>query len=533
MKCQFNLLEDEMLGVVCKDDVKRRLNLPAVLELLGHDAITSFSGLRPHQWQSWHCFLVQCAVLALLKRDEIELPENEASWRKALRGLTPEFADDEPWSLVVADPEKPAFMQVPVPHGSGAAYKSVVSTPDSLDMLVTSKNHDVKQHCAQRPAIDDWVYSLISLQTMEGFLGAGNYGASRMNGGFSNRCFMGLAPKGGIGAHVMRDIRMLLHIYQELAENYQPTYGKTPNVGTGLVWLVPWDGTGPLTMHTLHPLYIEVCRRVRFSVDEGETLLVKTAGSKKERIDAKVLDGNTGDPWAPLVSDKKGLKSITITGAGFDYRMACRLLFNPEDGYQASPLSKSSQAEADTEIVFSAVVRGQGKTEGLRQRRIPVTPPVRRLMARQRDKTLGDMAARRLKTISEIQKHLRQCITLQNAGAPSLENGRLDFKAPGDGDRERAMIFSEAFDQYIDAVFFDDLWQLAALQGEEAQAIEKQWRHKITRKAETILDQAASAMPKRGHLHRGTRAKVKSYFIAVARKEEWLITQNTADEVAL
>jgi len=529
MKRRFSLLDDDLFSVQCMDGTRKDISLPAVYDLLCKDEISSFDALRPHQWQSWHCFLVQCGALALLHCESKLVPESEDHWRRVLRGITSDFPNDEPWCLYVQDAEKPAFMQVPVPNGSMAAYKSLVSTPDDLDMLVTAKNHDVKQHCAQSPTIDHWIYSLVSLQTMEGFLGAGNYGASRMNGGFSNRCFMGLAPAGGAGSHVVRDIKVLLANYNDVVKNYKPTYG---GAGSGLVWLVPWDGTGSLPTQSLHPFYIDVCRRVRVLNNNANALLVKTAGSKKERIDAKALNGNTGDPWAPLVVEKEGYKSVTITSTGFDYRMICRLLFGQENGYQASLMSKPFLSENDTQIVFNALVRGQGKTEGLKQRRIPITLAVARKMGSRSESSLCKIAVGRVKTVSDIQKHLRRCIALQSSGAPSLDNGKLDFNASGEGDRDRAQVFSEAYDQYIDSIFFEELWKIVPVSGENFEAAELQWKDKITRKAEVFLDKSAGCMPRRGYLHLGTRAKVKNFFLAVARKNEWLIEQDKKVEEA-
>ena len=53
-------------------------------------------------------------------------------------------------------------------------YKNPVLTPDQLDMLVTSKNHDLKSTVAGQTNFNDWIFALVTLQTMEGFAGAGN-----------------------------------------------------------------------------------------------------------------------------------------------------------------------------------------------------------------------------------------------------------------------------------------------------------------------------------------------------------------------
>ena len=136
-------------------------------------------------------FLVQLAALALHRAGARELPRTEEGWACSLRGLTHEFPEDEPWCLVVDDERKPAFMQPPVPIG---VKWTPVSTPDALDLLITSRNHDLKQAVARQAEAEDWILALVSLQTCEGFGGAKNYGIVRMNGGSSSRSMLGLTP---------------------------------------------------------------------------------------------------------------------------------------------------------------------------------------------------------------------------------------------------------------------------------------------------------------------------------------------------
>ena len=80
-----------------------------------------------------------------------------------MRDLTPGFAADEPWQLVVEDWTQPAFLQPPVPDGVTLA--NPVPTPDALDLLITSKNHDLKQAVARQGQPEDWLFALVSLQT--------------------------------------------------------------------------------------------------------------------------------------------------------------------------------------------------------------------------------------------------------------------------------------------------------------------------------------------------------------------------------
>jgi len=295
----YNCLVEPIITVERNDGTQGAVSLPDVLALLTADQVVAFPALRPHQRQAWHAFLVQLAALALLQAEQIE-PSTEASeWARLLRGLTPDWLGDEPWSLV-SSPDKPALLQAPVPGGNLSDFKKQLETPDVLDMLITSKNHDLKRQVMTDAAPEDWLFALVTLQTMEGFLGAGNYGISRMNGGFANRPAVSIVPPGGIGARFCRDVSMLIAYRGEAFEQVPqfPLQG-----GLGLLWLKAWDGTRQLGLGEIDPYYIEICRRVRL-IEEANGLGAVTAGSKKARIAAADLKGNTGDPWLPIAVAK-------------------------------------------------------------------------------------------------------------------------------------------------------------------------------------------------------------------------------------
>ena len=123
------------------------MSLPEAYEALAADGVASFPALRPHQRHAWHAFLAQLGVIAMQRSGEATPPRTAGGWRALLRELTAEFSDDEPWQLIVDDPTQPAFMQCPASNTLGP-YRGRVETPDDLDILVTSKNHDVKQAVA-------------------------------------------------------------------------------------------------------------------------------------------------------------------------------------------------------------------------------------------------------------------------------------------------------------------------------------------------------------------------------------------------
>lgn len=219
----LNLLVDPLVPTHSCDGAAEALSLPDVYEAMGADRVSSFPSVRPHQRHAWHAFLAQLGAMAVHRARLDAPPASAADWRTVLRGLTPDFPHDEPWSLVVEDPAQPAFLQCPSPTGL-ADYRRRVSTPDDLDILVTSKNHDVKRSIAAASTPADWVFALVSIQTAGPFLGAGNYGIARMNGGFSSRPCLGLAPPdGGPGAHLYRDLNAMLAHRPALLRSY-PRY---------------------------------------------------------------------------------------------------------------------------------------------------------------------------------------------------------------------------------------------------------------------------------------------------------------------
>ena len=366
-----NVLDFAFIRIIDRTDGEQSFTLPDLYAALLRDEVGSFPALRPHQRHAWHAFLCQLGALACLRAGVEEPPPDAESWRALLRGLTPEFPGDEPWHLV-GPPDQPALLQAPVPGGRLDGFKTVM-TPDALDVLVTSKNHDVKGARLVHAGPDDWLFALVTLQTMEGFLGAGNYGIARMNGGFASRPGLSMAPDGGLGAHVARDLRRLLELREQLLDQYG--YDES---GVALLWLLPWDGASSLTPDRLDPYFIEICRRVRLTETQGH-ISARIAGSKVARVKFSAESaGNTGDPWTPLEIVKEGAKSLTVDARGFGYRRLSEIL--AQSGFIRAPLQTVGPADIQEDggvpyvLVCRAMARGQGKTEGLHERRIRVTP---------------------------------------------------------------------------------------------------------------------------------------------------------------
>lgn len=509
--CAINLMTEPVVGVHLAGQRQRSfLTLPGVLAGLADDAIADFPALRPHQRHPWHAFTVQLAAMALHRAGVAEPPTAEEAWAELLRGLTPDWPDDAPWCLV-SPADQPAFMQPPVPGGDLAAFKSRAATPDALDMLVTSKNHDLKSDVMADAQPEDWVFALVSLQTMEGFMGAGNYGISRMNGGFASRSALGVIADAKPGSRFRRDVHVLLRNRDRILEDND----LKPSGGIGLVWVEPWDGQGQIRFSDLDPFYIEVCRRVRLE-QRSEVLVARLAGSKKARIAAGELKGRTGDPWAPIeLADGGGKtwpepKALTITGDGFSYQKMTELILGKR--YRPPVAQEIGDDDAATGLAVAAcgLARGQGKTEGFHERIVPVSKRVVRMFRAGDTDTLAGWARERVDDAGRMRGNV-----LRPALFALLQDGpeQVDFRAGETS--ERADRFLDRLERAIDARFFDDLWQEAekADAGDAARdAVRFEWHAGLAKLAHGLLAEAADAVPHASMRRYRARVRAEAVF---------------------
>lgn len=413
-------------------------SLPGLLAAMARGEVSTFPALRPHQRPAWHMFLVQLAVLALDRSGADGLPVDEAVWRDALRTLTAEYPGDEPWQLVVADRSRPAFMQPPDP---GGLKWTGVATPDALDMLITSRNHDVKREIAREADAQDWIFALVSLQTMEGFGGAGNYGIARMNGGSSSRVLLGLAPARPGSADVdpsgwwRRDVLRLLEARRDRGAK-------------ALLWLEPWPEGRSLDLGALDPLFVEVCRRVRV-VECAGRISAERSTSKAARVAAKEAKGNTGDPWAPIhVAEGKAL----TLGEGGDWtsKLLVALLFKGDGREWSVPLLARPSPQEMAEpmlLVAEAFARGNSKTDGFRSRVVPLPKAKVIEMFGERPVPVADDL---LKDIAAVDLALRDGLALVAA------EGDRDKVSKAHYSRTRPAC--DALRREADRMFFPELW---------------------------------------------------------------------------
>ena len=486
----FNMLTEPQFRMGTTNGVKAG-GLPEVYAELVADDVEAFPSLRPHQRHAWHAFLAQLGAMSMHRANADRLPEDAETWGKLIRGLTPDYPDDEPWQLVVDDIMKPAFMQPPAHlKNQERDYKNTVETPDDLDVILMSKNHDLKSGVATQASADDWIFALVTLQTMEGFSGSGNYGISRMNGGLGSRAAFTLAPSERPGAHVRRDIMALLDHRSTLLAQFPMVDG-----GASLLWAMPWDGTAgdSLAANRLEPYYIEVCRRIRLRTRADGSLYGIRASSKAARIEGKDLKGRTGDPWVP-VNRKRDNLPLTLAAGGFTYKRVTEYL---SDEWGTPPLLRPTESElrsSDTQLLARAMVRGQGKTEGYHERIIPLRPRTVRLFGRAGGtQELGDIARQRIEEISIVQRILSHAIQVFAA------RGRADAVSPEH--RALARPWLNKLDEIVDRTFFEELQsEFEAEDDASRRNIRNQWllnanRSGVIDHARSILCDAEDSLP--------------------------------------
>ncbi len=454
MTMLHDLLESPLLA--WRDRHRRRgtATLPGILSRIASGELEDFPRLRTHQLHPWCMFLTQLAAIALHRTGQADPRLDEEDWRALLLALT--NGRHEPWCLVVEDLRLAAFFQPPVLEGTLDGWKTQAA-PDDIDVLVTAKAHDVKASLVAGDDIEAWAYALVTLQTTQGYPGRGYTGVARMKGGYGNRPRVGLAPDLGLAARFLRDVAVLLHAWPTLTAR-----GFSDN-GIGLVWTQPWDGRASLAVNDLAPHFIEVCWRVR-CVSDARRVCCRYTTTENRRCVPDIDNGDVGDPWAPVGRDDAGM--LTVGRRGFHYDLLRRLLFENDFEPAAAQLPRTGDPELML-LVATALARGRGKTEGLHERVLALTGPIRRRLGH-RDARLvvGRRAEERV--LSTQQMHRKVLY-------PALQ--------------QLGMAGGDDLDRRVDEIFFQHLF--AALEQDD-EAARLAWERELRHMAEDELQRAIS-----------------------------------------
>ena len=465
----FNLLTERLIRYRHSDGELRDAPLPEVYDALIADEVEAFPALRPHQRHAWHAFLVQLGAMAIHRAGLDTPPTDAEEWRCIIRALTLDWPDDEPWQLVVDDITKPAFMQPPASSEERwKDFKGSVLKPDDLDIISTSKNHDIKSGVLSNGDAGDWIFALTNLQTMAGQIGNGHYPISRMQSGWNSRTSFSLTSSMRWGKHVERDMDALLKV----DFSFWPMQWK----GIRLLWTLKWDGNDSeaLTLDRLHPYYVEVCRRRRLAIGpDGVYACVATA---KQRLATKSSLGVVGDPWQLVDKrDKKGNKALAMQKESFTYRRIVDYLF--EGGDWDLPLLFSSSNE--DRFLVARGVKGDrgGQTEGYYERIIPLRERVIQVYRRGGAiQEVADIARERVAQVGKVQNILRHAIaTFATWNNSSWTNAVLRSRPDDNPLRKKLEEWLNRLDEIVDATFFDDLQEEFEAEAANRTAIRNRW----------------------------------------------------------
>lgn len=524
---RLNLLDEPLIRIRDPGGHARRLSLPELFVALGQDAVRDYPALRPHQRHPWHALLVQLSALALHQAGKTTPWVDAGDWRTALLALTPEHPDGCAYSLI-APHDKPAFLQAPAPGGSLDGWKDI-ATPDALDMLVTSKNHDLKGERMRQAEADDWLFALASLQTQEGVQGNGKYGISRMNSGYGNRPAVSVLPPGLQGSRWRRDLKSVLEARSKIIDEF----GLRESDGVSLLWLTEWDGSKSLQFAELDPLYVEICRRVRLDFWKDNSIRAYDTTSKAKRVcvgeDQK---GKTGDPWVPINLEES--KALNLPATGFDYSLCVDILWGGKYKRSISQTLRPDDASTGNRILAQGVVRGNGKTEGYHERRIPIPHKAVGLIRSGHASQLGLSSKARVTAIETMRNQV-----LWPALTHLLDTGKsraANEKTP-ESIKSKASDFCTDFERAEDARFFDDLNR--EIEADDANAERLCWLMGLAARAEAVLRSAFAVGPQCGERRYRARSRALSYFHGAVRSDkhfpalaQYLRTEPAAEEAA-
>ena len=219
-------------------------------------------------------------------------------------------------------------------------------------------------------------------------------------------------------------------------------------------------------------------------------LSASRATSMASRTNAKVFNGNIGDPWAP-VHRTEG-KSFTLNGGDFGYAKLCELLFS---GDWARPFlaQLGNDETSDMLLVAEALARGNSKTEGFKSRVVLVPESVAPFFSSETAADLSNHSKAQMDEIKGFDKALRDALALMAAGGNRDKVGKRKkhYYAYTASARSR-------FDHAADQLFFPSLWRRVAVASQSDDAVYESKHAFLTqlmKAAQAELNVALPAIP--------------------------------------
>ena len=482
------------------------VGLTEILAMAARGEPYSLTALRTHQQHPWHAFLCQLAAMAVAKASLDTMPTDSPTWLRLIKDLTPAVAWPTAWNLFDDDITKSAFLQPPAPHaGLVNEYRYIFSTPDEADIIKPASNHEVKRLIATQSEPDDWIMALITLQTSTGFDAPHTYGTSRMNGGLGNRPCVALVPAFQPSSTVRRDVHAILE-----ASKTQPDLLPTDDRLITLLWTPTWDGSkgSGIALNLLHPLFIEICRRIRLQADaEGRIKAIRGTTMERRVVDSGEK-GFLTDPWSPMnVANKT---THTPGPQGTTSQQLVEFLTTPEK-WQPPMLLHPTKAElANTDhpmaVMMRNVTRGQGKTAGYHERTYLLGPATLESLF------TDPPAAHALETVTARTKSIQ---TARRTLLEALQMGQYHGDSPArdyknSNSQSRAIPWLKLFEEPIWSAFFDHLELELAAPAEQRPEVRTAWlAQSIATTSKSVLDNAFMRIgpPSRSSFHGHQRAQ--------------------------
>ena len=510
----YDLLTEPLLDIRKTDGQDARVTLPGLMSVMMRGNLETIWSQRPHQRHALHSFLAQTGAAALELAGAREIPEDEAHWLQLLEALTG-HPGHEPWQLIHEDLTAPAFLQPPTMNPDSILNSRLEApTPGSLDILASSKNHEVKRNTVRNAEPQDWFMALVSLQTQENYSGSGRKGISRIQNGEVSRPALSIMPlERNFGLEVRRDILALQQALPAIREEY-PRYPHRG--GTATPWTIPWEGAPEetLTQESLHALYVDLSRRVRLITRNGRISALYT-GTKGIRIE-RPRGGLTGDPWAPVNTTTKSILKMNRPGE-FTYQRISQLLFS--EHWQRPPLLEPTPAELEVRepmrVVARCIPRKQGRTFGYQERHLTARPSLQHALADPPARQdAADISGSRIKQIGEAQWNLKSALRAYLRSGKPPPRQREQDRSQNQLMLEQA---SATLDATIDRDYFKDLQDELEAAPDQRDAIRQQWlRNTLGPNTRDTLREYLDILPCQNSLEQRARAVALNIF------EGWL-----------
>jgi CRISPR system Cascade subunit CasA len=245
-----------------------------------------------------------------------------------------------------------------------------------------------------------------------------------------------------------------------------------------------------------------VCRRIRFTDADG-TLTCWRTNTKAQRVAAPdSLNGRTGDPWTPV--DKSDGKALTVGASGFHYQRLQEIFLGAD--YDRPPaLEFHDTDDGRAYLLARTLVRGQGKTDGLHHRIVPVPEQASSWLT---DDTRRERLAKRAKARVETAGDVRSRVLYPAIGT-LLGGGDTDAI-----EAEDVAPWLDAFDRAVDAAFFRELWASVEMDQAEAQ---RQWQSLLWDEAQAQFEDAEHHAPNAATRYWRARSSARSVLHGAAR----------------